>query len=151
VIAEFQQALADLTASPALCRRARQEPSFLRQHYQLSDREFRRLIGIVEHPGMEGACMVYRANRLAPLAVNVRETCRALGPQLRSFVEEFWTAYPETNVHFIAEADRFCRFMQTKIVQGAAVPQRVEQALACESAVVAAALAETYLEGPSEI
>lgn len=150
MLAEFQQALVDLTASPLLSSRARQDPAFLRQRYQLTDREFRRLTGIVDAPGMEGACMVYRANRLAPLAINARETCRGLGPFLRAFVEEFWTAYPEANVHFLAEADRFCRFMESKITQGAVISKQAEEALASESAAVAAALAESHLEGSDQ-
>ena len=100
MLVEFQQALADLTASPELCVRVRQEPSLLKERYELTDREWHRLVGIVRHPGMACACMVYRANRLAPLALNIPETCRALGKQLRAVVSEYWRLYPEGNVHF---------------------------------------------------
>ena len=146
MLVEFQQALADLTASPALTNRARQEPSFLRQRYQLTDREFDRLVGILRHPGMQCACMVYRSNRLAPLAMNTPETCRALGPELREVVEEFWAAFPETNVHFFVETDRFCRFLKEQIQLGRPFPAHVNEALARESALVAAALLESYTE-----
>ena len=95
MLIEFQQALADLTACPELCVRVRQEPSLLRERYELTDREWHRLVGIVQHPGMACACMVYRANRLAPLALNIPETCRALGKQLRAVVSEYWRLYPE--------------------------------------------------------
>jgi hypothetical protein len=90
MLIEFQQALADLTASPALCVRVLEEPSLLKERYGLTDREWHRLVGIAQHPGMACACMVYRANRLAPLALNIPETCRALGKQLRAVVSEYW-------------------------------------------------------------
>src|SRR6266511_1312265 len=103
MLADFQQALADLTASPDLCIRVRNDPSVLRGRYELTDREHNRLVGIVGHRGMECACIIYRANRLAPLALNIPLTCKALGKDLRSLLSEFWEAYPETNVHFYIE------------------------------------------------
>ena len=45
MLVEFQQALADLTASPELCTHIRRDPSILEQRYELTDRERRRLIG----------------------------------------------------------------------------------------------------------
>src|SRR5947207_6962139 len=98
MLADFQQALADLTASPELCIRVRQDPTVLRQKYELTEREWRRLTGIVKHPGMECNCIVYRANRLAPLALNMPQTCKALGKDLREIVSEYWMSAPETNV-----------------------------------------------------
>jgi hypothetical protein len=149
MLAEFQQALADLTASPAFSSSARENPSLLRDRYELSDREFDRLVGILRHPGMECACIVYRANRLAPLAMNVPQTCKALGPELRAVVEEFWAAYPETNVHFFVETDRFCRFLQEKITYGAVFPPGVVDALARESQTITVVLAESHTESDS--
>ena len=75
MLAEFQQALADLTASPELCIQVRRDPAVLNQRYILTERERDRLVGIVRHPGMACACTVYRANRLAPLAMNIPQTC----------------------------------------------------------------------------
>jgi hypothetical protein len=146
MLADFQQALADLTASPELCIRARQDPSVLRQSYQLTEREWRRLTGIVTHPGMECACIVYRANRLAPLAMNIPLTCRALGADLRDIVSEFWAAFPEGNVHFYIETERFCRFLKTKLDEGRAFAPGLPHVLARESAIITAALEESYTE-----
>ena len=70
MLAEFQQALADLIASPALCIEARRNPDLLRERYQLTELEAKRPQGVVSHPGMQGNCILYRANRLAPLALN---------------------------------------------------------------------------------
>lgn len=146
MLVEFQQALADLTASPELCNEARQEPAMLRRRYALSEREWQRLVGIVQHPGMECACIVYRANRLAPLALNLPQTCRALGPRLRDVASDYWRTYPEGNVHFFVEADRFCRYLQARLVADDSLPAAVPAVLADEAAAVAAALIESHTE-----
>jgi len=127
MLVEFQQALADLTASPELCVRVRRDPSILHRNYELTEREWRRLVGIVRHPGMACACMVYRANRLAPLALNIPQTCRALGEELRAVVSEYWETFPEGNVHFFIEADRFCRFLKVSSRRDAASRPRSRQ------------------------
>jgi hypothetical protein len=146
MLVEFQQALADLTASPELCIKVRQEPSILKERYELTDREWHRLVGIVRHPGMACACTVYRANRLAPLALNIPETCRALGKQLRSVVSEYWCLYPEGNVHFFVEADRFCRFLKTKLESDRTIAAEVRPVLARDAAIIATALHESQTE-----
>jgi hypothetical protein len=146
MLADFQQALADLTASPGLCNRARSDPTILDGRYQLTRREWARLVGIVRHRGMACNCIVYRANRLAPLALNIPRTCKALGPQLRAVVDEFWSAFPETNVHFYVETTRFCDFLRQKIQSGEAFPSDVESILSEESSVVRAALCESRTE-----
>jgi hypothetical protein len=145
MLADFQQALADLTASPTLSQRIRDDPPALHQRYQLTDREWRRLVSIVAHPGMACACTVYRANRLAPLALNIPETCTALGNDLGIAVSEFWATFPETNVHFFVETDRFCRFLTAKLAGGMFSPD-VAPILAREQARITAALQESLTE-----
>ncbi|MGE0421728.1 MAG: hypothetical protein AB7O88_05670 [Reyranellaceae bacterium] len=112
MLVDFQMALADLTASPALCRAVRATPDILRARYDLTDKEWRRLAGIAASKGMEANCMLYRANRLAPVALNLPETCTALGDALNPLISAYWDAEPTTNVHFLIEADRFCRFLR---------------------------------------
>ena len=68
----FQQALAEITASPALCLAVRRDPAVLEQRYRLTPRERSQVIGVANHPSMECTCSLYRANRLAPLARNLR-------------------------------------------------------------------------------
>src|SRR5215472_7357563 len=137
MLVEFQQALADLTASPELCIQVRRDPAVLNQRYILTERERDRLVGIVRHPGMACACTVYRANRLAPLAMNIPQTCKALGKQLRAVVSEYWAMFPEGNVHFFIETDRFCRFLSKKLSEGGSLPAEVELVLAREAAAIA--------------
>ena len=146
MLAEFQQALVDLTAAPARCAELRQDPAPLRSQYDLTDREFDRLVQMLRHPGMRCACVVYRANRLAPLVMNAPDTCRSLGPALRPYVDEFWDANPEANVHFYIETDRFCRFLLAKAASDEAFPVATLAHLRRESAIVAAALEESRTE-----
>jgi hypothetical protein len=148
MLADFQQALADVTASPATVIRAREDPSFLAARYQLTNRELDRLVGIIRHPGMQAACMLYRANRLAPLVMYMQDTCRALGSTLRQMLDEFWAAYPETDVHFFVEADRFRAFLEAKTAAGEPLPPAVVRPLRREGAVVGAALLGSHTEDP---
>ena len=55
MLADFQQALSDITASPALCRALRADPTVLRDRYALTEREAARLCAIAAHPGMNAA------------------------------------------------------------------------------------------------
>lgn len=130
MLAAFQTALADLTASPALCRAVRVEPELLRDCYELTDREWRRLAAIAASKGMEANCMLYRANRLAPVALNLPETCTALGEALTPLISAYWESEPTTDVHFLVEADRFCRFLGARddLPEGALAPLQREHA-----------------------
>lgn len=118
MLVEFQQALADLVGSPEFCRNIRTDPIQLRSRYDLSQREYERLVAIINHKGMACNCMLYRANRLAPLALNLREFCRALGPRLGPILSEYSVLCPNTNVHFYLECERFCRFIVHKMQEG---------------------------------
>lgn len=146
MLAEFQQAMCDLIASPSLCSSVRRDPSVLRAAYELTDREADRLAAVARHEGMTAACSLYRANRLAPLAMNVPRTCRALGSLLRPLIDEFWTVHTETNVHFFVETERFCAFVEGRVADGLELPPTARVALAEEAYAVRRALAESYLE-----
>jgi hypothetical protein len=118
MLVEFQQALADLVASPDLCREVRANPDLLRQQYDLSLVEYERLVKMVNQKAMACNCMLYRANRLAPIAMNLPNSCRMLGPKLGPLLSEYASLYPNTNVHFYMECDRFCKFILEKIREG---------------------------------
>jgi len=60
MLVEFQQALADLVASPALCCTVLEDPSILIQRYRLDEEEQARLLAMVEQRGMECTSMLYR-------------------------------------------------------------------------------------------
>lgn len=137
MLIDFQRALAELTASPALCRQVRADPQILRRRYSLTEKEWRRLSGIVSSKGMEANCMLYRANRLAPVALNLPETCEAIRDELNDLISAYWDSEPTTDVHFLVEAERFCRYLQAH----SAFPPDARGVLAREHAIVAAKLA----------
>jgi hypothetical protein len=138
MLVDFQTALAELTASPALCRQVRSAPETLRERYNLTEKEFQRLAAIAASKGMEANCMLYRANRLAPVALNLPETCTALGEDLNALISAYWESEPTTDVHFLIEADRFCKFLrkQTNLPPAARPPlQREHTVIAAKLAV----------------
>lgn len=145
-LADFQQTMVDLTASPELCREVRATPKLLLTRYELSNREIARIIRFANDPGMECNCILYRTNRLAPLALNLPDTCRHLGRRLKDHVEAFWSKYPESNVHFFVEVARFCDFVADRIASGSETTPQLSEALARESAAVHAAIVESHTE-----
>lgn len=149
MLVEFQQALVDLTASPELCNLVRcgADDEVLPARYELTARELRRLLAIVRHPGMAAACTVYRMNRLAPMALNVRGTIRALGPALGPLVNDYWRDYPRGHAHFYIETDRFCRWLRQRIAAGEPVAPEVPAILEREAAAVHAALEASCSDG----
>ena len=102
------------------------------------------MAGVAGSRGMEANCMLYRANRLAPVALNLPETCGALGDELSRLISLYWEAEPITNVNFLVEADRFCRFLEGRAdVPAAALgPLTREHALLAARVAFSAALAE---------
>ncbi len=134
MLADFQQALADMVASPPLCRKVRADPNELLGRYCLTDLEFTRLSNIANQRGMTCNCTLYRANRLAPLALNLYHLCKSLGDDLTGLVNEFWELYPETNVDFLVECSRFCEFLLAKHERGFALADEALEAFQREYA-----------------
>ena len=146
MLADFQQALADLVASPKLCIEARRNPRVLRERYPLTDREARQLEAVVNHPAMACNCMLYRANRLAPLAVNLPRLIKALGADLRGALDRFWERYPNTDVHFYIESYRFCEFVREEIEGGRRFAEEVAPLLDQEMRTLAELLEISHTE-----
>jgi hypothetical protein len=144
MLVEFQQALADLVAAPEFCRQIRGNPSQLRQRYDLSQREYERLVKMVNQEGMALNCMLYRANRLAPLALNLPEFCRAIGPRLGPLLSEYSILHPNTNVHFYLECERFGQFILGKIREGYDLEPRVKAIFDEEFSKIKFGLVATY-------
>jgi hypothetical protein len=114
MLVDFQRALADMTASPTLCRTIIADKAMPKGPYDLTTREAARLTAIASSRGMEANCMLYRANRLAPVALNLPKTCDALRGDLNRLISAYWDSAPTTDVHFLIEADRFCRFLKKR-------------------------------------
>jgi hypothetical protein len=112
MLSDFQQALAEITASPRFCLAVRRNASLLRERYQLSERERRQVLAMAQHPAMECACSLYRANRLAPLFRNLPGTLEALHDRLESTLNDYWEAHPWPHRYGYLESERFCRWLE---------------------------------------
>lgn len=131
----FQTMLARMTAEPAFAAAVRSDAALLGRDAALMPVERERLVDIARSRGMEANCMLYRANRLAPLALNCPDTLEQLGGSLDERLSAFWATEAETHVNFLIETDRFCRWL--------AACGDPPEALAREHALVTARLAET--------
>jgi hypothetical protein len=80
--------------------------------------------------------MLYRANRLAPLAMNLGAFCKALGPRLGPLLTEYTAHNPNTNVHFYRECDRFCSFVEAKLEDGLDLSDGEREVFAKEALIV---------------
>lgn len=115
---EFQRALADLVATPELCRTARSDPAAAFGGYELTPLEERRLAAVAAQRGMATSCALYRANRLAPLYTFLPHTCFLLGARLRAELETFWAA--QTRPADIAEQELrgFAEMLRGRLASG---------------------------------
>ena len=112
MLSDFQQALAELTASPRLCLAVRRNAAVLRERYELSEREQRQVLAMAQHPAMECACSLYRANRLAPLFRNLPRTLEAFGERLEPILNAYWQAHPWPYRYGYLESERFCQWLE---------------------------------------
>ncbi len=139
--ADFQQALADLTAAPEHCVVLRSDATWLQGRYALNSRETRQLLALVRADGMARACTLYRMNRLAPLAINFDATLSAAGGSLRTLVSAYWREHPHGHPHFFIESERFGLWLQARA--GADLQAVLARELVAVQAALAASLLET--------
>lgn len=114
----FQKAMCDLVASPDLCMLLVESPQQVLGRYDLSDRDRRRLIQVVQQPGMFVNCSLYRANRLSPLYNLLPRTCFLLGDALLDEATEFWKDFDESRLQYDEEVERFGDFLLRRIQTG---------------------------------
>ncbi len=146
-LADFQRALADHIASPTRCAAVRARGAEALADYELSQRELRRLVAMVEHRGMSTNCTLYRANRLTPLARTLPATCVRLGERFGPLLDEFFAAVVDCDLQWKGEGVRFARFLS----EHPSLSDDVElQSLIAEE-VAAAAVRYTTLPGQPAI
>jgi hypothetical protein len=111
----FQRAMCDLIASPDLCIALIQSPDEVLGRYDLSERDRKRLVEVVQQPGMLVNCSLYRANRLSPIYNLVPHTCFLLGNALLDEATEFWKDFSETRLQFHDEVKQFGDFLRRRL------------------------------------
>jgi hypothetical protein len=131
----FQEALSDLVASPKLCRRIRLNPKYALDRYELSAREWQRIVAVIQQPGMATNCTLYRANRIEPVYMLFPHTCFVLGDNLKREMDLFWESNEIEDLQFKQESDRFVAFLRRRIQSGEIVDGLLEQVLNFEVAI----------------
>jgi hypothetical protein len=48
------------------------------------------------------------------VALNLPDTCEAIRDDLNRLISAYWESEPTTDVHFLVETDRFCRFLKSQ-------------------------------------
>lgn len=134
MLIDLQRATAELTASPDLCRAVLTNPDLLQERYVLSDRESRQLLAMVKHPGMQGACSLYRINRVVPLILNLPRTLDAFGNGLETVLASYWQEHPWGYRYSFVECERFCQWLQGNRQLWGAARQPLEDVLTAEAA-----------------
>lgn len=139
-LAAFQRALADLAASPTLCAQVREAPDAALARYALTDRERRRVASAAEQRGMKVNCMLYRSNRLAPVAAQLPNAFLVIGPALRETMDAFWAEHPHFERNAPTEVRRFAAFVRRRIDEGALPQPLLREVLDWEMTVYELAL-----------
>ncbi len=131
---EFQKATSDLIASPELCRLLQKDPEAVLSRYGLSARDQRRLVDLVQQPGMSVNCTLYRFNRITPLYTLLPLTNFVMGEKFISEAELFWNSFTDSDPRFRQEVDRFGDFLFARLRDGRIDNAFLEETLAFELA-----------------
>ena len=116
----FQRAMAEMAASPALCRRVLDEGADAAlAGYDLAPMELQRLASAADQRGMRMNCMLYRNGRLSPLVSQLPGTFHVLGYRLRGVAEAFWAENPQVPRGVPGEMRRFASFLRRRMAEGA--------------------------------
>lgn len=118
-LAGFQRAIADMAATPALCRRVLDDAPAALAAYDLTPLELRRLASAAEQRGMRMNIMLYRNGRLSPLVSQLPGTFHILGFGLREVAEAFWVENPRVPRGVPGEMRRFAAFLRRRMAEGA--------------------------------
>lgn len=139
-LAAFQRAMADLAASPALCGRVREDAEAALAGYALTEVERRRVASAAAQRGMRVNCMLYRSNRLSPLASQLPNTFLLLGPALRDAADGYWAENPALERNAPAEVRSFAAYVRRRAAEGALAEPLLPEVVAWEMAVYELAL-----------
>jgi hypothetical protein len=114
----FQRAMADLAASPELCRRVRADAEPALAGYDLTPLEQRRVASVAAQRGMVINCRMHRSNRISSILTLLRGTVFLLGKQLRDTADRFWAEYPTPDFTTRREIRRFTTWLMDEVEAG---------------------------------
>ena len=111
----FQRALVDLTLSPESSRRLLEGDASILKAYDLDEIERRRLVDVVQQPGMSINCTLARGNRFDAIGEVFPMTLVLLEPELRELLSELWEKHHPSNYQFAGEENAFASFVKEKL------------------------------------
>lgn len=117
-IVDFQRALADMTLDFQLAAAVRARGASALNGYELTQREGLRLAAVARQPGMALSCTLARANRFAAIHDIFPMTCVLLEPELKSLLDELWSAHRPHNYQLSGEETAFAKFVEDQIADG---------------------------------
>lgn len=114
-LADFQRALADMTLDAGLAVEVRSRGSSALAGYALTETEGRRLQAVAQQDGMSLNCSLARANRFTSIHDAFSMTCLLLGPQLRSVLDQLWSARRPGNYQLTGEEMVFADIVEAAV------------------------------------
>ena len=110
----FQKLLARLVVDPDFRGLVRSSGS-LAFDGELTDLERKRLLALVDDPGVTITKTLHKGFRLGKILSMLPLTCQILGgKRLGRELKLFWRAYPSRSFYYIDEAVAFCTFLETR-------------------------------------
>ena len=113
-LARFQSAVAELITVPERRRAVRALGSVALEDLELDDRERRRLVALAGDPRLEVAVMLHVRRRLAGVLTALPHTCRLLGDEVVSFMNDYGESHPPRSSYFVEEGLAFADFLRAE-------------------------------------
>ncbi len=116
----FQQALADLVASPEMRALACQDPDAAFARYQLNSKDRRRLEALAhDRRGMGAGNLIHNSFRLGLVAETLPKTLNLLGPaRSEPLLKKYWHTTPPKDFRYSNEAFRFADHLRLQQDEG---------------------------------
>ena len=114
----FQRAMAELAASPELCRAVRASPEEALAGHDLTPLERRRVASAAAQPGMVVNCTLHRSNRISSILALLPLTVHLVGAELRRVADGFWAEHPNPDFTTRRELHRFGVFLRRALDEG---------------------------------
>jgi hypothetical protein len=133
----FQQALSELVMSPEFCFQVLTTPEQALRIFDLTSREYQRLVFLAQLPGIGIGRMLHRSFRLSMLVNILPKTCTLLNFQnLNQVFDIYWQIQPPRNFYYEQEAVRFGEFLLAQLEQGLLQNEFLEEILRFELCVL---------------
>ncbi len=151
-LAGFQHALTAMTLDATLAAAVKRDGAALLAPWPLTVLEQRRLLSVVQQPGMALNCTLARGNRFAAVHDAFAMTCALLGPALRGVLEALWSGQQPSGVQLAGDAERFAQVAQQQAdtLPSAQLRAYLRDVLAYEQQAYELCLSVRHMPDPSQ-